>query len=256
MKMGKKGLRVVYLTAFCSSIGHAHDMEFSCKRHTEQLSDQGFAENNKKATLKKYAKRGVYLFGAVMGAYGVYLACKSGWIPFFGSGESLFKKRAEGDEQSVEATTKLFAFLKNEERITPTEFASLVSHADLNLQDQNGYTLLHYAVKRNDIELVKVFIQRGAATDGCVNSGSTKVVRTPLCYAKTDEMRRLLLSAGANPNQALPVVVANDFFWSTWDLLSAGADPSSVKSHGYKSRILLDSYRFKRYVGSWFSTKS
>jgi ankyrin repeat protein len=69
------------------------------------------------------------------------------------------------------------------------------SAKDINQQDQEGLTPLHWAVDRGHLDLVKYLISAGAAVNACDHDG-----QTPLCYAvlcEHTEIEKVLKSAGA-----------------------------------------------------------
>jgi len=93
--------------------------------------------------------------------------------------------------------------------------------ADPDVLTSQGGTLLHMAVQKNNIDVAKTLLSFNASVNKL-----NKDEKAPLYYAQTNEMRRLLLENGANPNTELYLHYAlrtdnEDFFE---DLLESYAD--------------------------------
>ena len=67
----------------------------------------------------------------------------------------------------------------------------LESGANVNTQTNEGFTPLHGAVFNHDVRMVEMLLEYGADINIQNREG-----KTPLYYAKTEEMRELLLSGG------------------------------------------------------------
>jgi ankyrin repeat protein len=76
----------------------------------------------------------------------------------------------------------------------------ILAGCDVNLFDDMGYTPLHHAVEGEQIEAVKVLLERGALINA---NDDTTIGETPLSLAVQGahfELVRLLLESGADPD--------------------------------------------------------
>ena len=90
----------------------------------------------------------------------------------------------------------------SEERDGATIRALLEQGVDVNAPQVDGMTALHWAARRDDLELAKALVRAGADVKAVNRYGVT-----PLSLASTNgnaAMVELLLEAGADPNTALP----------------------------------------------------
>ena len=72
----------------------------------------------------------------------------------------------------------------------------LVDHgANVHVDDKDGQSVLHYAAEWDNCELVELFI-----SNGCNPNGQDKEGRTPLHVTTSDDVFKLLLRFGADPN--------------------------------------------------------
>ncbi len=113
---------------------------------------------------------------------------------------------------------------------------ALLAHgADVSARDAQGNTALHLAAYYGDVEAVAALLNRGAKPDAQNNVGATAL----LYGAGNDDIVRILLSVGANPNLAskieqTPLMAAAAHPQShvtVARLLRAGANPAA-KVHG------------------------
>ena len=75
----------------------------------------------------------------------------------------------------------------------------LLAHgANINAQDENGFSALHAATQEKNINMVSFLLQNGANVNIQDAFGNTPISRTNL--ATPIELFRMLLEAGANPN--------------------------------------------------------
>lgn len=116
--------------------------------------------------------------------------------------------------------------------------ARIAAHADINAQEADGFTALHWAAERNNPELVDLLI----AADANVKAASRYHV-TPLYLACTNgnaAIAEKLLKAGADPNEtaldgqtALMTAAANGNAETVRLLLKRGANPNAAEpTHG------------------------
>ena len=74
----------------------------------------------------------------------------------------------------------------------------LLAHgANINAQDENGFSALHAATQEKNIKMVSFLLQNGAHVNIQDAFGNTPISRTNL--ATPIELFRMLLEAGANP---------------------------------------------------------
>ena len=79
----------------------------------------------------------------------------------------------------------------------------LENGADINAKTINGHTILHIAVANDDIDTVSSLLDSGLDVNAVVKARYKKAVqngRTPLCYARSYEMAKLLIECGADVN--------------------------------------------------------
>jgi len=72
--------------------------------------------------------------------------------------------------------------------------------ADLNIQDDNGWTALHFAAQYQSVSAVKTLIKFGAEVDLKNNNGNTPLYRAVFCFKEDLGVVKLLLDHGANPD--------------------------------------------------------
>jgi hypothetical protein len=75
--------------------------------------------------------------------------------------------------------------------------ADLAAGANVNAQDEHGWTALMFAVLRSDVDLVRLLLQHGADVNLKTNEGNTALTEA---YGEPLEMFRLLLDHGADVN--------------------------------------------------------
>ncbi len=101
--------------------------------------------------------------------------------------------------------------------------------ADPNVKINNDLSLLHIAVQQNDQEAVKMLLEHKANVN-ILN----KEKQSPLEYAKTNEIRRILLNHGSYPNERLylhiSLITQNNEFFN--DLLQANANVNVENAKG------------------------
>ncbi len=116
--------------------------------------------------------------------------------------------------------------------------ALLEQGVDVNAPQADGMTALHWAVRRDDVELTNMLLRAGADVKATNRYGVT-----PLSLACTNgngEMVELLLAAGADPNTTLPggetalmTASRTGKIGAVQALLSRGADVNAKESgHG------------------------
>ena len=140
--------------------------------------------------------------------------------------------------------------------------------ADPDIQDKDGYTVLHNAVLGADEEIALLLVQAGADVDAVNNEGAT-----PLCFASgmgLPKVASALLERGANPNVRMEGVTplhmatgitltdrkpsgewesfgemlartgrdGTDFLEVAKALVEAGAEVNALRSQGKKSTPL------------------
>ena len=119
----------------------------------------------------------------------------------------------------------------------------LDNNADINIKDNTGATVLHYAANRDNIQIVEKLITLGIDTNQLDNDG-----RSPLYYAvakeksPNSELMEILLKAGANPNitfyttqgtvNVLYIAVVNNKIEITKLLLKYNSNYDVVDSRG------------------------
>lgn len=156
--------------------------------------------------------------------------------------EYLHDQHLEQHKASLDLTTDVGS--SNDSGVgTPSE--EEISLEDVNAQDENGYTLLHYATLNNDKELVKHLIESGADVNVQDEKG-----RTSLHYAviyNNEELVKSLVKYRANVDiqdgtkrTPLYCAVANDNKKLAKHLMKHGADRSLIKDEDLTAR--LDSY--------------
>ena len=73
--------------------------------------------------------------------------------------------------------------------------------AEINFQDQNGFTALHYAIQDNKYEIVKKLLDCGADFEIPDKYGNTAIIRAVASFRGDGRIIELLLSKGADFNK-------------------------------------------------------
>ena len=74
----------------------------------------------------------------------------------------------------------------------------LAKHPSLDIQDNNGWTALHFAAQSQELEVAEKLLRAGAAVDTQDAYGSTPLWRAAFESRGRGEMIKLLLANGAN----------------------------------------------------------
>src|SRR5215471_2774799 len=113
--------------------------------------------------------------------------------------------------------------------------ALIAAHADVNIAEVEGTTPLHWAVHRNDVELVERLIRSGARAEIRNNYGVTPLAEAAVVGNAT--VLKLLLDAGANVNStnadgqtALMVIARTNNVDAAKLLVSHGAKVNAVEN--------------------------
>ena len=72
---------------------------------------------------------------------------------------------------------------------------------DPNLQDNNGWTALHFAAQNNSYEATKELLENGAKVDIPDSHGNTALWRAAFSSSGYGEVIKLLLEAGSDKNK-------------------------------------------------------
>lgn len=75
----------------------------------------------------------------------------------------------------------------------------LTKHPDLDQQDPNGWTALHFAAQAYAMDKAELLVQAGATVDRSDAYGNTPLWRAVFEARGRGDMLRLLLTHGANP---------------------------------------------------------
>jgi len=70
---------------------------------------------------------------------------------------------------------------------------------DLNIQDNNGYSALHFAVQNGNLDVVSLLLENKADIDVQDNWGNTPLWRSVNNYPDNREIINILIKYGANP---------------------------------------------------------
>jgi uncharacterized protein len=116
----------------------------------------------------------------------------------------------------------------------PATRARIAAHADINAAEADGFTAIHWAAQRNNLELLNLLIAAGANV-----KASSRYHITPLylaCNNGNAAMVERLLTAGADPNEvalegqtALMTAAASGSPQVEQILLKRGADSNAVE---------------------------
>jgi ankyrin repeat protein len=71
--------------------------------------------------------------------------------------------------------------------------------ADVNLQDKNGYTPLHFAAQQQEAEIARLLLDAGATVDARDEHGNTPLSNAVFYYQGDGAVIRLLRERGADP---------------------------------------------------------
>lgn len=72
--------------------------------------------------------------------------------------------------------------------------------ADINLQDNNGWTALHFAAQKQSLPAVKKLLELGANLELKDTYGNTPLFRAVFCSKGDGKIITLMLENGANPD--------------------------------------------------------
>ena len=104
----------------------------------------------------------------------------------------------------------------------------LLAHgANINAQDENGFSALHAATQGKNIKMVSFLLQNGANVNIQDAFGNTPISRTNL--ATPVELFRILLEGGAEPN------IKNNYGVSCVDIYAAYPDKLELFAQSAKS---------------------
>lgn len=82
------------------------------------------------------------------------------------------------------------------------EVKKALSNCDVDEQEETtGFTALHYCAQNKYLDIAKFLIDNGAAVDIKDNYGNTPLFKAVFFSEGKTEMIKLLLDAGANPNE-------------------------------------------------------
>mmetsp|Transcript_12021 Transcript_12021/g.29586 ORF Transcript_12021/g.29586 Transcript_12021/m.29586 type:complete len:410 (-) Transcript_12021:336-1565(-) len=80
------------------------------------------------------------------------------------------------------------------------QFKSLLKEVDPNVDDEDGWTPLHWAVRYSNVDLVKMLLEAKASVEAKNENGQTPLHLAVDKYEGNIEIVKLLLKSGANPN--------------------------------------------------------
>lgn len=136
----------------------------------------------------------------------------------------LLEKGANPNIKDINNKTPLLLTNNNLNRLV-----LLSKGADPNILTSQGETLLHMCSMKNNLKVAKTLLSYDADVNALDKNG-----KTPLYYAKTNEMRKLLLEMGANPDENLylhyAVIKKDDTFFEL--LLKNYANPNLKDKFG------------------------
>jgi ankyrin repeat protein len=78
--------------------------------------------------------------------------------------------------------------------------ALIASGADINAQDDNGFTALHFAAQENKAEIVDFLLQHNANLEIPDAHGNAPLFRAVFSYRGDGRTIQILLKAGADPD--------------------------------------------------------
>jgi ankyrin repeat protein len=142
---------------------------------------------------------------------------------------------------SIAAENSLITAIKTGNRAAA--LALLQQKSDVNAAEPNGTTPLHYAVYREDVDLVERLLNAGARVSVTNDFGSTPM--SEAAVVANAAILKLLLKAGANANSpnregqtALMAVARTGRVDAAQVLLDAGADVNSIEQWGGQSALM------------------
>jgi ankyrin repeat protein len=71
--------------------------------------------------------------------------------------------------------------------------------ADVNLQDKNGYTPLHFAAQEQEVEIARLLLDHGASINAQDRHGNTPLSTAVFNYSGDGSVIQLLRERGADP---------------------------------------------------------
>ncbi|EEA07764.1 uncharacterized protein CMU_006870 [Cryptosporidium muris RN66] len=89
----------------------------------------------------------------------------------------------------------LFKLVEIYDKNILTDILEYKNNVELNIKDEDGRTILHNAVSKNNIELVRLLINKGVDVNTCDDSGWTPLHSS--CSSGLEEITIYLLSGGA-----------------------------------------------------------
>jgi ankyrin repeat protein len=98
------------------------------------------------------------------------------------------------------ARSSLIDAIKSGDGSAVREF--LRRHADVNVQEADGMTPLHWAARQDQLESVRLLLEAGARVTAANRYGITPLYLA--CVNRNSAMIEMFLKAGADPNSALP----------------------------------------------------
>lgn len=72
------------------------------------------------------------------------------------------------------------------------------NHADLDIQDKEGFSALHFTIFEEEIEIVSLLVKSGCMVDIKDNQGNTPLWRSVMITDGDSPISKFLISAGAN----------------------------------------------------------
>ena len=75
----------------------------------------------------------------------------------------------------------------------------LSGNIDLNAQDKNGYTALHFAAQYKNVDIARLLIEKGAKPESVDNWGNTPLWRALGSSGENLQIIDMLLSSGIDP---------------------------------------------------------
>ena len=123
--------------------------------------------------------------------------CSIGVLLVFFACQNNTTKKAENNNPQPKEAIQILMRAANEGDLKTVQSA-VEAGMDINVKDEGGATMLHYATNHYQIEVMKYLILKGADVNAQSNGGTT-----PLNHAvvsNTTEAVALLLANGANPN--------------------------------------------------------